>query len=53
MTTVKISLNLPDELAQPAMSQRGPQEERTPEIEQEIVEEVRKARAQRRFHGAS
>jgi hypothetical protein len=29
------------------MWQRGPQEELTPEIEQEIVQEVRKARAER------
>lgn len=36
-----------------AMWQRGPQEELTPEIEQEIVEEVRKARAERRMRGAS
>ncbi len=36
-----------------AMWQRGPQEELTPEIEQEIVEEVRKARAERRLRGAS
>ena len=28
-----------------AMWQRGPQDELTPEVEQEIVEEVRKARA--------
>ena len=33
--------------------QRGPQEPLTPEIEQEIVEEVRKVRAERRLHGAS
>ena len=36
-----------------AMWQRGPQEELTPEIEQEIVEEVRKVRAERRMRGAS
>lgn len=36
-----------------AMWQRGPQEELTPEIEQETVEEVRKVRAERRIHGAS
>lgn len=36
-----------------AMWQRGPQEELTPEIEQQIVEEVRKVRAQARLHGAS
>jgi Arc/MetJ family transcription regulator len=36
-----------------AMWQRGPQEELTPEIEQEIVEEVRKVRAERRLRGAS
>ena len=35
------------------MSQRGPREELTPEIEQEIVEEVRKVRAERRLRGAS
>jgi hypothetical protein len=35
------------------MWQRGPQEELTPDVEQEIVEEVRQARAQRRLHGAS
>ena len=33
--------------------QRVPQEELTPEIEQEIVEEVRKVRAERRLRGAS
>ena len=32
-----------------SMWQRGPQEHLTPEIEQEIVEEVRKVRAERRF----
>jgi uncharacterized protein (TIGR00725 family) len=36
-----------------AMWQRGPKEELTPEIEQEIVEEVRKVRAERRQRGAS
>lgn len=36
-----------------AMWQRGPCEELTPEIEQEIVEEVRKVRAERRMRGAS
>ena len=36
-----------------AMWQRMPQEELTPEIEQEIVEEVRKARAEQRLRGAS
>jgi hypothetical protein len=64
LTTVQITL--PDELAQKAASagllsaeameamwQRGPQEELTPEIEQEIVEEVRKVRAERRPRGAS
>ena len=35
-----------------AMWQRGPQEALTPEIEQEIVDEVRKARAERRLRGA-
>jgi hypothetical protein len=35
------------------MWQRGPQEELTPEIEQEIVEEVRKVRAQARLRGVS
>ena len=33
--------------------QRGPQEALTPETEQEIVEEVRKARAERRLREAS
>ena len=33
--------------------QRMPQEELTPEIEQEIVEEVRKVRAERSLRGAS
>ena len=36
-----------------AVWQRMPQEELTPEIEQEIVEEVRKVRAERRLRGAS
>ena len=36
-----------------AMWQRMPFEALTPEIEQEIVEEVRKVRAERRLHGAS
>jgi post-segregation antitoxin (ccd killing protein) len=36
-----------------AMWQRTPQDELTPEIEQEIVEEVRKVRAERRLRGAS
>ena len=36
-----------------SMWQRGPQEELTPEIEQEIVKDVRKARAERRKRGAS
>lgn len=36
-----------------AMWQRTPQEELTPEIEQEIVEEVHKVRAERRLRGAS
>lgn len=35
-----------------AMWQRGPQEALAPEIEQEIVDEVRKARAERRLRGA-
>ena len=35
------------------MWQRLPEEELTPEIEQEIVDEVRKVRAERRQHGAS
>ena len=35
------------------MWQRVPQEELTPEIEQEIVEEVRKVRAERQMRGAS
>ncbi len=36
-----------------AMWQRAPREELTPEIEQEIVEEVREVRAGRRMRGAS
>ena len=36
-----------------AMWQRGPRDELTPEIEQEIVEEVRKVRAELRLRGAS
>lgn len=36
-----------------AMWQRTPPEELTPEIEQEIVEEVHKVRAERRLRGAS
>ena len=36
-----------------AMWQRGPQEKLTPEIEQEILEEVRKVRAQARLRGAT
>jgi hypothetical protein len=36
-----------------AMWQRMPAEELTPEIEQEIVEEVRKVRAEQRIRGAS
>ncbi len=36
-----------------AMWQRGPREELTPEIEQEIVKQVRKLRADARLHGAS
>jgi hypothetical protein len=36
-----------------AMWQRGSQDELTPEIEQEIVEEVRRIRAERRLRGAS
>jgi len=36
-----------------AMWKRGPQDELTPEIEQEIVEEVRKLRAERRQRAAS
>ena len=64
MTTVQI--NLPDELAQKAASagllsaeameamwQRGPKEELTPEIEQEIVQEVRKVRSQARLRGCA
>lgn len=35
------------------MWQRGPQEELTPEIEQEIVEEVRRVRAGQRLRGAT
>ena len=34
------------------MWQRGPQEKLTPEVEQEIVQEVRKVRAQARLRGA-
>lgn len=36
-----------------AMWQRMPAEELTPELEQEIVEEVRKVRAERAMRGAS
>ena len=36
-----------------ALWQRLPEEELTPELEQEIVEEVRKVRAERRQRGAS
>ena len=36
-----------------AIWRRGPQEELTPEIEQEIVQQVRKVRAERRLSGAS
>lgn len=36
-----------------SMWQRGPQEELTPEIEQAIVDEVLKVRAQARLRGAS
>lgn len=36
-----------------SMWQRGPQQELTPEIEQEIVQQVRKVRAERRQRGAS
>ena len=36
-----------------SMWQRMPQDEITPEVEQEIVEDVRKVRAERRMHGAS
>lgn len=36
-----------------AMWRRTPQEQLTPEIEQEIVERVRKLRAERRLHEAS
>jgi hypothetical protein len=35
------------------MWQRGPQDDLTPEIEQEIVQEVRKVRAEARLRGAS
>lgn len=35
------------------MWQRLPQQELTPEIEREIVEEVHRVRAERRQHGAS
>ena len=36
-----------------AMWRRTPQEELTPEIEQEIIDEVRKVCAERRLRGAS
>lgn len=36
-----------------AMWQRQPADELTPEIEQEIVDQVRQARAERRLRGAS
>jgi uncharacterized protein HemY len=36
-----------------SMWQRGPQEELTPKIEQEIVQEVIKVRAQARLRGAN
>lgn len=36
-----------------AMWQRGPQEELTAEVEQEIVQQVREARAEQRRRGAS
>ena len=36
-----------------SMWHRMPQEELSPEVEQEIVEEVRKVRAERRMRGAS
>jgi hypothetical protein len=36
-----------------SMWQQGPQEELTPENEQEIVEEVRKLRAEQRLRGAN
>lgn len=36
-----------------AMWQHGPKEELTPEIEQEIVQEVRKVQAERRLRWAS
>jgi hypothetical protein len=36
-----------------ALWQRGPQEELTPEIEQEIIEVVREVRAERGLRGAS
>ena len=39
--------------ALPAIWQRVPQQELTPEIEQEIVAEVRKLRAERHLRGAS
>lgn len=82
MTTLELKLNLPDDLAQNALSAglltpqaiesmlreqlrkqagevlrnlwaRAPREELTPEIEQEIAEEVRAARAERRNKAAS
>lgn len=36
-----------------AMWQRPPQEDLTPQIEQEIIDEVRKVRAERRLRGAT
>ena len=36
-----------------AMWRRAPQDELTPEIEQEIVDEVRKVRAERRIRGTT
>ena len=82
MTTLELTLNLPDELAQQAKSAglltpdaiesmlreqlrkqageqlrvlwaRMPHEELTPEIEQEIVDEVRTVRAELRERNAS
>ena len=35
------------------MWRRGPQQEPTPEVEQEIVQEVRKMRAERQLRGES
>ena len=46
-------LGMPSGEALATLWQRLPAEELTPELEQEIVEEVRKVRAERRQRGAS